>query len=232
MRKPWGGNPFFSQMGAIIMDIYSKIGRPRSISPMLPISPPISWFKAKTITALSWSVHPVRSQIGRARSKGAYTVDQFVIDWDRRAVRCPEGTASTSWHDYVNDEGKTFHKVTFPKAASLACKARSLCTKAKQAARRVYLHPRRQHEALQNARDLLASDEGKKRYARRAGVEGTISQAVRACGARRSRYAGLVKTHLQQVATAAAINLDRLAAWLVGRPQETTRTSRFAALAA
>ncbi len=78
----------------------------------------------------------------------------------------------------------------------------------------------------------MASDEGYKRYARRAGIEGTISQAVRAFGARRSRYAGIAKTHLQQVATAAAINLDRLAAWLAGRPQETTRTSRFAALAA
>jgi transposase len=37
---------------------------------------------------------------------------------------------------------------------------------------------------------------------------------------------------LQGVATAAAINLDRLAAWLSERPLEPTRTSRFAALAA
>ena len=55
---------------------------------------------------------------------------------------------------------------------------------------------------------------------------------VRAFGLRRSRYRGLTKTHLQHVATAAAINLDRLAAWFRAVPRATTRTSRFAALAA
>ena len=65
----------------------------------------------------------------------------------------------------------------------------------------------------------------------RAGVEGTLSQGVRAFGLRRSRYRGLEKTHLQHVATAAAINIDRIVAWLEERPRATTRTSRFAALA-
>ncbi|HZV82254.1 MAG TPA: transposase, partial [Geobacteraceae bacterium] len=69
------------------------------------------------------------------------------------------------------------------------------------------------------------------RYRRRAGIEGTLSQGVRAFGLRRTRYRGLVKTHLQHLATAAAINLDRLFAWLAERPRTTTRTSRFAALA-
>ena len=64
------------------------------------------------------------------------------------------------------------------------------------------------------------------------GVESTISQAVRACGLRQARYRGLAKTGLQNVATAAAINLDRIAAWFAGRPLAPTRTSRFAALAA
>src|SRR5574341_311230 len=42
-------------------------------------------------------------------------------------------------------------------------------------------------------------------YAQRAGVEGTISQAVAARGMRRSRYIGLAKTRLQHLLTAAAI---------------------------
>jgi transposase len=41
-------------------------------------------------------------------------------------------------------------------------------------------------------------------------VEGTISQAVRAFGLRRTRYIGLAKTHLQHVLTAIAFNLARL----------------------
>jgi transposase len=41
----------------------------------------------------------------------------------------------------------------------------------------------------------------------------------------------LAKTHLQHVAIAAAINIDRIVAWLDERPRAKTRTSRFAALA-
>jgi hypothetical protein len=47
-----------------------------------------------------------------------------------------------------------------------------------------------------------------------------------------NRYYGLAKTSLQHLTTAAAINLDRIAAWFGGRPIAPTRTSRFAALAA
>jgi hypothetical protein len=41
---------------------------------------------------------------------------------------------------------------------------------------------------------------------------------------------GMAKTHLQHVATAAAINVDRMVAWLEERPRAMPRTSRFAAL--
>jgi transposase len=47
--------------------------------------------------------------------------------------------------------------------------------------------------------------------------------------ARCSRYHGPAKTHLQHVATAAAIDLERLAAWFGATPRAATRTSRFAA---
>jgi transposase len=73
---------------------------------------------------------------------------------------------------------------------------------------------------------------GRRLSAQRQGIEGTISQGVRTFGLRRARYRGLAKTGLQDVAAAAAINLDRLAAWFAGRPLAPTRTSRFAALAA
>ena len=69
-------------------------------------------------------------------------------------------------------------------------------------------------------------------YKKRAGVEGTISQAAWVLGMRRSRYLGLAKTHLQNVFTAAAINLTRVVNWLFEKPLAQTRCSRFAALAA
>ena len=94
------------------------------------------------------------------------------------------------------------------------------------------LLPRREHEALAAARAREGTAEGRRFYAQRQGVEATLSQGVRAFGLRRARYRGLAKTGLQHVATAAAINLDRLAAWFAERPLARTRTSRFAALVA
>ena len=51
--------------------------------------------------------------------------------------------------------------------------------------------------------------ECKEHYHVRAGIEGTLSQGVRAFGMRRSRYIGLAKTSLQQVCIAAAMNVAR-----------------------
>jgi transposase len=97
--------------------------------------------------------------------------------------------------------------------------------------RTLKLHPQEEHEALQAARQRLGTEAGKKLYERRAGVEGTLSQGIRVSGLRRARYRGLLKVHLQHVATAAALNLGRLAAWFLGVPLAATRVSRFARLA-
>jgi transposase len=70
-----------------------------------------------------------------------------------------------------------------------------------------------------------------KRYHVRAGIDGTLSQGVRAFGMRRSRYIGLAKTGLQQVCTAAAMNASRVVHWLARTPRAKTRVTRFAALA-
>jgi transposase len=86
------------------------------------------------------------------------------------------------------------------------------------------------YEALQNARREQQTEVWQEQYAKRAGVEGTISQAVRGFGLRECRYIGLAKTHLQHVLTAAAINFARLDGWFTGKKRAQTRVSRFAAL--
>ena len=65
-------------------------------------------------------------------------------------------------------------------------------------------------------------------------AKGSRVRSRKACARflRQARYRGLAKTGLQNVATAAALNLDRLAAWLAHRPLAPTRISRFAALTA
>ena len=67
---------------------------------------------------------------------------------------------------------------------------------------------------------------------RRAGLEGTHSRSVRMMGLRRSPYLGLAKTYLQNLLTATAINLNRLATWIDDTLTARTRRSAFARLMA
>ena len=164
------------------------------------------------------------------RLEGAYTLEQFKVDWDQQHVHCPQGKVSRSWKKKTLASGGEAIRVRFATADCGVCASRALCTRAKKPPRVLQLPQREQYEALRAARAWAASAQGKHLYARRAGIEGTLSQGVRASGLRRSRYRGLAKTHVQHVATAVAINVDRIVAWLDNRPQAQTRTSRFAAL--
>ena len=92
------------------------------------------------------------------------------------------------------------------------------------------LGPRPQHEVLKERRKQQKTEAWRDRYKQRAGIEGTLSQGVRAFGLRHCRYIGLAKTHLQHVATALAINIVRVDAWLTGMPPAKTRCSAFSSL--
>ena len=122
--------------------------------------------------------------------------------------------------------------IRFARADCDACAARTKCTHALAQPRMLTVRAREQHEALQANRQRQTTEAFKEQYAKRAGIEGTISQAVRTADLRRSRYLGLAKTHLQNLITAAALNLQRVADWLAERPLAQTRRSPFAALAA
>ncbi len=89
------------------------------------------------------------------------------------------------------------------------------------------LHPKERMQALLAAREREQTEAFKEAYRRRAGIEGTHSQGVRALGLRRSRYIGLPKTHLGHLAIAAAINVIQLTSFLRGEAPEQTRCSPF-----
>jgi transposase len=106
------------------------------------------------------------------------------------------------------------------------------CTRAATGGRNLTVYPQRQYEAQEQARQRQQTEEFRALYGRRAGIEGTISQAVRAMDVRHARYIGLAPTHLQHIATAAAINVVRVLDWLAGKRPAPTRTSPLRALAA
>lgn len=146
-------------------------------------------------------------------------------------VTCPHGRPSAGWYPSHAPGGQPVVQVAFPPADGVVCLARALCTRAKGQPRGLTLQARAEHEAVQAARRRQATHAFAARYTARAGIEGTISQGVRALGLHRARSRGLRKPHLHHVATAAALNRARPAAWRDGTAPEPTRRSRFAALA-
>jgi transposase len=128
----------------------------------------------------------------------------------------------------VDGRGNDFIHVAFARSDCSVCVHLSQCTSAKGRRRTVNIKPKELHEALQQTRQREKTKEFKEEYSKRAGVEGTISQGVRAFGLRRSRYIGMTKTRFQHLATTAAINLERVSDWLAGIVREKTRRSAFA----
>src|SRR5262245_61044028 len=177
-------------------------------------------------------VGPVRPDVSwQARVEGGFDISRLVIDWEAQQVTCPEGKTSALWQPGGDRWGNEVIHTEFARRQCLACPSRPLCTRARTEGREMTLPPRERHEALQAARRRQETAEWKAEYARRAGIEGTVSEGVRGFGLRRCRYVGLAKAHLQHVITAAAMYLSRLAAWLAGVPHGRTRVSRFARLA-
>src|SRR5262249_3805282 len=166
----------------------------------------------------------------QSRPGEGFAASDFAIDWEGQRATCPEGRTSVSWTPAVDRGHNEVIKIKFSAKDCGTCPARDRCTEAKR--RSITVRPRDQYEALQAARSREASEEYRAEYSRRAGIEGTISQGVRASGLRRSRYIGEAKAHLQHIATAAAINVSRISDWLAETPREVTRTSAFARLMA
>ncbi|UQA91366.1 IS1182 family transposase [Streptomyces halobius] len=158
----------------------------------------------------------------------------FTIDWNQRKVTCPRGAVSVSWSDQVKSSGTPITRVQFAATDCRPCPLRSACTRASDKGRygrSLTLLPREQQEVLEQRRQEQRTEEWKKRYDIRAGIEGTISQAVRRTGIRRTRCAGRAKTHLGNVLAATALNIIRIDAWLNGTPLGATRVSHLARLA-
>ena len=174
---------------------------------------------------------PVRGVANQfARGQGFEQRD-FAIDWEHERVTCPRGMTSVTWRAGRDDADAPRIQAIFSRTDCGACADRALCTPSKDARRSLYFHQRPEYEALNAARARMDDPAWKRRYRVRAGIESTLSQGVRAFGMRRSRYIGLAKTGLQQVCTAAAMNVSRVVNWLDGRPRAKTRVTRFATLA-
>ncbi|MEW2471787.1 transposase [Streptomyces sp. NPDC046994] len=126
----------------------------------------------------------------QAKSEAGFDKAAFTIDWDHRRATCPQGNLSREWRP-LRISGHDYIQITFDKATCLACPVRPQCTDAVSGPRSLALLPTRElHKIQQHNRLDQRTEQWQRRYAIRAGIEATLSQNVRACGLRRTRYRG------------------------------------------
>lgn len=174
---------------------------------------------------------PANSQ-WQAQAAQGFSLSDFQIDWQKQHVYCPAGQRNLTWKAGQDGGGYPVIFVRFAKQQCSVCPLRSQCTRSHKAgARALTFKAQEDFQMLQAARERQHTQAFRDAYATRAGIEGTLSQALRVCGLRQCRYIGLAKTHLQHVLSALALNVLRAVAWLNGVPLARTRQSRLARLA-
>jgi transposase len=177
-------------------------------------------------------IGPVRPDNSwQAKESTGYDITQFTVDWDNERVICPQGKTSVRWKYGKGKRYKPNILAEFRDADCQACPARELCTRS-SSGRNITLQRREEFEALQAARKRQQQADYQEVYAKRAAIEGTISQAAFTLGLRRARYRGEAKVHLEHLMTAAGINLSRVYHWANGIQCAKTHVSAFARMVA
>jgi transposase len=174
-----------------------------------------------------------RDSSPQAQTPGGLTADAFQVDFEHQRAVCPAGQAATTWSESHNGFGAAVIHIRFPVAACRACPLRPQCmptSTSTKHGRSLKLKP--SHIQVRARREEQQTAAFKDVYRRRAGIEASLSNAVRRHGARRARYRGTVKANLQHLFLASAINLKRAVAWLVGRRPRTERQPGLRSLAA
>jgi transposase len=180
-------------------------------------------------------VGPTRSDYHwQARDGTGFAAEHFAIDWEKRAATCPEGRTSISWTPAIDRRDNAVIKIKFSTTDCRGCPSRSRCTRsqAKDPRRTVTVRAAPEFHALAAARQREGTAAFAAAYAKRAGIEGTLSRGIRTCRLRQIRYIGLAKTRLGHLLTAAALNFLRLGEWFADIPRAKTRRSPFVTLMA
>ncbi len=162
----------------------------------------------------------------QAKAAEGFDKSAFRIDWKARQVRCPQGATSAGWYP-VTRHGRDAIVIDFARADCRPCPSRTACTTSDRGTRMLTLRPRELHERTTAARAEQHTKSWRTKYALRAGIEGTVNQALDVTGIRRARYRGLPKVTLQHAFSATALNIVRLDAWWTTDPLRKPSTSRL-----
>jgi transposase len=170
----------------------------------------------------------------QAREGAGFDVQHFQIDWDQQHATCPAGKMSTGWTPAVDHRGNAVIKVKFSSKDYRRCDHAAQCIRStkRYPRRALTIRPQPQYQALQVARERETTATFQTEYARRAGIEGTISRGIRSTRLRRTRYLGLQRVRLGHILTAVGLNVLRLGEWFLETTRAKSRITPFARLMA
>ncbi len=170
----------------------------------------------------------------QAREGAGFDAQHFPINWDQQQATCPAGKTSISWTPAVDNRGNAVIKVKFSTSDCRQCDLIAHCIRStkRYPRRTLTIRPQPYYQALQVARQREATAAFQAAYARRAGIEGTISRGTRSIRLRRTRYIGLARVRLGHILTAVGLNVLRLSEWFLETTRAKTRITPFARLMA
>jgi len=152
------------------------------------------------------------------RNSGYFTVDDFLYDPENIKLMCPAGHISTNCYELslakyqLNKPGYAFR---FRPSLCNVCSLKPKCVKNKQG-RRIYISYYEPY--FRQARERLATDEGKQAYRNRYKIEQKMADLTRYCGLRRCRYRGLDRAGIHTLLAVTVCNIKRMVKLLWGKP--------------
>lgn len=169
-----------------------------------------AYCNGKTLQASAQKGLDLRGFIGsNSRKPVGFRLQDFNIDLEKRRARCPAGKTATVFNP--SSQPDVAWLIRFGKQCQ-QCPFNVLCTTEKRG-RSLEISPYHQ-QLTKRRREQASADFVKEMYAR-ARIESTIGELTRKHGLRQNRYRGQKKVALQAAFTAAAVNLKRLARYLV-----------------
>lgn len=161
------------------------------------------------------------AQPAPCRGDRGFKSDQFWVEVEERRAICPAGKQSTQCSQLqVGQSGAVNYRFEWSWQCR-DCEWTEGCVGRGQKHRTLVVG--QYHTALQQRRQEMKTEAFRHRMQRRHGIEGTLSELIRAHGLRRARYRGYRKVALQNYLIGAASNIKRWLRRLAWQMQQTKR---------
>ena len=160
---------------------------------------------------------PLTKQVNH-RNSGYFSVDDFLYDPDDVKLICPAGHASTNCYEEVlgySQLNKPGHSFRFRPTWCNVCALKPKCVK-NRAGRRIHISYYEPY--YRQARERLATEEGREAYRSRYRIEQKVADLARYCGLRRCRYRRLDRARIHTLLATTVCNIKRMVKLLWGRP--------------